>query len=194
MPSPNLLIVIASTRPGRIGLPIGRWLEDAVRRDGRFRVDVADLAEIALPLMDEPSHPRLRKYTRDHTKAWSVRVEAADAVLIVMPEYNHSYPATIKNALDYLSAEWAYKPVAMASYGGVSGGLRAAQALKPVLTALKMIPIPEGIVLVMPQASLVDGQFLPNEATEQATIAVLDELMRWTRGLAPMREPAPVSA
>jgi NAD(P)H-dependent FMN reductase len=194
MSSPNLLVIIASTRPGRIGLPIGQWVADAARRDGRFRVDIADLAEIDLPLMDEPNHPRLRTYTHEHTRAWSARVDAADAVLIVLPEYNHSYPATIKNALDYLSAEWAYKPAAIASYGGVSGGLRSAQALKPVLTALKMMPIPEGIVLSMPQASMVDRRFVPPPATEQAAVVALDELTRWMRALAPMREPVAVSA
>src|SRR3954454_11360771 len=108
---PKLLVIVASTRPGRIGLPIGQWFCERVRSHGAFEVDFADLGEINLPLFDEPLHPRLRQYTHQHTKAWSARVEAADAFVIVTPEYNHSFPAPIKNAIDYLNHEWQHKPL-----------------------------------------------------------------------------------
>ena len=128
---PALLIVIASTRPGRVGLPVGRWFEDRARAHGGFRVTVADLAELRLPLVDEPNHPRLRKYTQPHTRKWSEIVDAADAFAFVMPEYNYSFTAPLKNAIDYLHQEWQYKPVGLVSYGGVSAGTRAAAALGP---------------------------------------------------------------
>lgn len=194
MPSPNLLVVIASTRPGRVGLPVGRWFEERAHADGRFRVDVADLAEMDLPFHDEPNHPRLHRYVHDHTKAWSARVDAADAVVFVMPEYNYGYSAPLKNALDYLSTEWASKPAGFVSYGGASGGMRAVQALKPVLTALKMMPIPEAVAIAGVHAQLVDGHFDATPATEQAAVTLLDELLRWSRALAPMRAEAPAVA
>jgi NAD(P)H-dependent FMN reductase len=194
MSSPVLLVVIASTRPGRVGLPVGRWFEATARIDGRFRVDVADLADLDLPLMDEPNHPRFHRYVHDHTKAWSARVDAADAVVFVMPEYNHGYPAALKNALDYLSAEWASKPAAFVSYGGISAGVRAVQALKPVLTALRMMPIPEGVAIPFVGSLLKDGTFEPTPAVEHSAGVVLDELLRWTRALAPMREPVALPA
>src|SRR4051812_3483218 len=108
----RLMIIVGSVRPGRIGLPIARWVESVARdRDG-VEIDLVDLAELALPFMDEPHHPRLRQYTQPHTIAWSARVAAADAVILVTPEYNHSYAPAVKNALDYLHSEWWRKPVA----------------------------------------------------------------------------------
>src|SRR5690348_13390945 len=124
---PTLAIVIASTRPGRVGLPVARWFEDRARRHGRFDVVVEDLAERALPFLDEPRHPRLRQYEYAHTRAWSEAVDAADAFAFVTPEYNHGLNAPLKNAIDFLHHEWTYKPVGIVSYGGVSGGLRCTQ-------------------------------------------------------------------
>jgi len=98
---PRLTIVIASTRPGRAGRPIAEWFADRARTHGAFDVHVADLAEIALPLLDEPHHPRLRRYEHQHTKDWSATVEASDAFVFVTAEYNHGYPAALKNAVDY---------------------------------------------------------------------------------------------
>src|SRR4051812_1667157 len=86
---PRLLIVIASTRPGRAGKPIGDWFTGVAREHGGFDVDVAALAELNLPFHDESAHPRTGNYTHDHTKAWSAQVAAADAVVFVMPEYNY---------------------------------------------------------------------------------------------------------
>ena len=138
---PRLTIIIGSTRPGRAGLPIATWFADRARSHGGFDVAVVDLAELDLPLLDEPEHPRLRRYVHEHTKAWSACVDAADAVVMVTPEYNHGYPAALKNAIDYLHEEWQDKPVAFVSYGGISAGTRAVQQLKQVVTTLKMLPV-----------------------------------------------------
>ena len=127
----NLLIIIASTRPGRVGLPVARWFEQHARAHGGLEVNVADLAEWNLPFLDEPNHPRLGRYTKDHTKRWSAEVDAADAFAFVMPEYNHAFNAPLKNAIDFLFAEWRHKPAGFVSYGGVAGGMRAVQQLKP---------------------------------------------------------------
>ena len=142
---PTLQIIIASTRPGRVGLPVADWFAARARDHGAFELDVVDLAELGLPFMDEPNHPRLRRYEHQHTKEWSARVDAADAFALVTPEYNHSYNAPLKNAIDFLHAEWAYKPVGFVSYGGIAAGTRAMQALKPSLVALKMTPVLEAV-------------------------------------------------
>src|SRR5689334_4480755 len=118
----KLQIVIASTRPGRVGAPVARWFHRRAEEHGGFDVELVDLAEVNLPLLDEPHHPRLRRYVHQHTQAWSARVEAADAFVFVTPEYNYGMPASLKNALDYLNQEWHYKPVGFVSYGGVSAG------------------------------------------------------------------------
>src|ERR1700746_3659229 len=100
-----LMIVIASTRPGRVGLRVARWFEPVAREHGGFDIVVADLAEWDLPFLDEPNHPRLREYTRRHTFRWSEAVDAADAFVFVMPEYNYGINAPLKNAIDYLHQE-----------------------------------------------------------------------------------------
>lgn len=82
---PRLMILVASTRPGRVGLPVAEWFRELAERHGGFEIDFVDLAELNLPFMDEPNHPRLRVYTQPHTKEWSARVEAADAVVFVTP-------------------------------------------------------------------------------------------------------------
>jgi NAD(P)H-dependent FMN reductase len=186
---PTLQIIIASTRPGRVGLPVGRWFHERAVAHGGFDVDVVDLAELNLPFMDEPNHPRLRHYTHQHTKAWSARVAAADAFVFVMPEYNYGFTAPLKNAIDYLQWEWQYKPVGLVSYGGVSAGTRAAQMIKQVVTALKMMPLPEAVSIPFVSQFIDDeGTVQANETMETAASVMLNELQRWVAALRPLRE------
>jgi len=185
---PTLLIVIASTRPGRVGLPVGRWFESQAKAHGAFEVQVADLLELDLPFMDEPKHPRLAQYAHQHTKDWSAKVNAADAFAFVMPEYNYGFTAPLKNAIDYLHNEWLYKPVGFVSYGGVSGGTRAVQMLKQVVTTLKLMPLPEAVTIPFVAQFIDDeGAFAPNEMIEQSGKAMLDELVRVSGALAGLR-------
>jgi NAD(P)H-dependent FMN reductase len=187
---PRLTIIIGSTRPGRAGLPIAGWFADRARSHGGFDVSVADLAELRLPLLDEPNHPRLRQYVHRHTKEWSAIVDAGDAFVIVTPEYNYGYPAALKNAIDYLHEEWRYKPVGFVSYGGVAAGTRAVQQLKGVVTTLKMLPVSESVSIPF-HAQFIgdDGRVQANEIMEQAVDAMLDELVRLEGALRPLREP-----
>jgi NAD(P)H-dependent FMN reductase len=189
---PSLLIVIASTRPGRVGLPVGRWFEQRARAHGGFSVSVVDLAELGLPLMDEPNHPRLRKYTQPHTLAWSELVDGADAFAFVMPEYNYSFTAPLKNAIDYLHQEWRHKPAGLVSYGGVSAGTRAAAALRAPLGALNVHPLAEAVSIPF-VARLIndDGELEANEVMEKAAEAMLDELLRVSNALAVLRAGRP---
>jgi len=185
---PRLAIIVASNRPGRIAVPVAEWITTVAKQHGGFEVDVLDLAEIALPFMDEPNHPRLRQYEHDHTRAWSAQVEAADAFVVVTPEYNYGMPAILKNALDYLHHEWAYKPVAFVSYGGVSAGTRAVQMAKQVVTTLRMFAIPEAVSIPFVFQLLDDEQRLrPNEVMEGAAKAMLDELVSVEQALRPLR-------
>ena len=191
MPRPTLIILIASTRPGRVGLPVGQWFRDHAIAHGGFEVEVADLATLNLPFMDEPSHPRLRQYIHQHTKNWSALVTAADAFVFVMPEYNYGFNAPLKNAIDYLHTEWAYKPVGFVSYGGVSAGTRAVQMIKQVVTTLKMAPLPEAVSIpFVTQFINDDGVVQANGTMEGAATTMLDEMGRWAEALRPLREQA----
>jgi len=185
---PTLQIVIASTRPGRVGLPVAQWFEGQARAHGGFDVDVADLAEIDLPFMDEPNHPRLRAYTQDHTKAWSARVDAADAFAFVTPEYNYGMVAPLKNAIDFLHQEWSHKPVGFVSYGGVSAGTRGVQMAKQVVTTLGMVPIQEAVSIpFVTQFIDDDGVVQANETMEKAAEALLGGLERMESALRVLR-------
>jgi NAD(P)H-dependent FMN reductase len=185
---PRLQIVIASTRPGRVGLPVGRWFDERARAHSGFEVDLVDLLELDLPFMDEPNHPRLAQYTRQHTKDWSARVAAADAFAFVIPEYNFGLPATLKNAIDFLHNEWHYKPVGLVSYGGVSAGTRSAQMIKQVVTALKMYPLFESVSIPFVTRFIDDdGLVRANEVMEQAAETMLDELLRVSEAMRVLR-------
>lgn len=176
----KLMIVIASVRPGRAGLPVSAWVHDEAQKTGAFdEIDVADLAEIALPFMDEPNHPSLRQYTQPHTIAWSERVDAADAVVFVAPEYNHSYAPSLKNAFDFLNQEWWRKPVGFVSYGGVSAGTRGVTAFEPVLGTVGAFKVTANVEIPFVGTRLADGAFAGTEketAILQKQFAELAEL------------------
>jgi NAD(P)H-dependent FMN reductase len=187
MSEPVLQVVVASTRPGRLGEPIGHWVQERAEAHGGFTVELVDLAAVDLPMFDEPGHPAMGEYHHDHTRQWSATVSRADAFVFVIPEYNHSFNAAIKNALDHLYAEWRDKPVGFVSYGGASGGTRAVAMLKPVVAALRMVPVVDGVVLPGIFSMVANGQFLPTDDTNRAAAAMLDELERLTGLLRPSR-------
>lgn len=122
-----------------------------------------------------------------HTKGWSATVDRTDAFIFVSPEYNHSFPASLKNALDFLSAEWADKAAGLVTYGGASAGLRASSALKPVLGALRILTVPEGISIPFFTQFFDADAFVPNAELEAAGKAMLDELARVTPPLRTLR-------
>ena len=192
---PKLSIVIASTRPGRLGVPIAEWFAARARAHDAFDVEIIDLAEVDLPFMDEPQHPMLRRYEHDHTKAWSVQVDAADAFVFVTPEYNYGFTAPLKNAIDYLHAEWQYKPVGFVSFGGVAAGTRAVQMLKQVVTTLKMVPLVEAVSIPFhPQFIDENSAVRANDFMEQAATVMLDELVVAEAGLRPRRSAVRAAA
>jgi NAD(P)H-dependent FMN reductase len=140
-------------------------------------------------MFNEPEHPRLRKYEHEHTKAWSARIDRADAFVFVSPEYNFSTPPSLTNALDYLLHEWAYKPAGFVSYGGVSGGLRAAQMTKLTLTALKIVPLAEAVTIPFftKFINADTGAFEAEDTQNKAAQTMLNELVKWANALQAMR-------
>ena len=187
---PRLGVVIVSTREGRVGGAVSEWFMGRAREHGGFDVELVDLKEVNLPVLSEPNHPRLKKHTQEATKAWSATVDALDAFVFVSPEYNFFTPPSLVNALDHLYPEWNHKAAGFVSYGGVSGGLRAAQMTKLMLTTFKMVPIVEQVTIPF-VAKLVDGgRFDSSELHDKSAATMLDELLRWTDALATLRRPA----
>lgn len=163
--SPFLVqVILGSTRSVSAGRSVGRWIETAAQTEPDVAVDIVDLRESPLPFFDEPRHPRSQQYEHEHSKRWSERVQRADAHVFVLPEYNHGYTAPVKNALDHLALEWWDKPAGLVSYGGISGGLRAAQALKPVLISLRFRLIPTSVII-----PFIEAQIDPQSAEFRST-------------------------
>ncbi len=145
---PKVLIIIASTRPGRVGRPIADWFYGQAR-EGQTHVqfELVDLADWNLPLLNEPISPKAHMYQHEHTKRWSARIAEGDGYVFVTPEYNHGYPGSLKNALDYLYQEWNGKPVAFVGYG-MGGGQMAVRQLHLVVDALQMRPLNEEVAIL----------------------------------------------
>jgi NAD(P)H-dependent FMN reductase len=187
MNMPRLGVVVASVREGRVGAAVAEWVLSQARGHGGFEVELVDLKAVDLPLLREPNHPRLRKYTEPKTQSWSRTVDAMDAFVLVTPEYNHGTPAALSNALDHLYSEWSYKAAAFVSYGGISGGLRSVQMTKPRLLAFNMMPIVEAVAIPFVAKQIHDGRFEATDAQLKSLNATLDELLRWTRALHVLR-------
>jgi NAD(P)H-dependent FMN reductase len=185
---PVLRIIIGSTRPGRVGPTVADWIERRAQEHGGFDVQVSDLAEVSLPLFDEPNHPRMQQYVHQHTKDWSALVAGGDAFIFVTPEYNYGFNAALKNAIDYLHNEWTNKAAGIVSYGGVSAGTRATQMLKQVLSSLRIMVVTDAVNIPFVRSLIdEDGRFKPNEVVDASATAMLDELLRWTEALRPLR-------
>ncbi|MEM1398477.1 MAG: NAD(P)H-dependent oxidoreductase [Pseudomonadota bacterium] len=184
----RLNIIVASTRPGRAGIAIGKWFHSVAEAHGGFDAHLVDLAEYELPVFDEPGFPSSGKHVHDHTKRWAEVNAAGDAIAMVMPEYNHGPPGGLVNALNYLYNEWNYRPLSFVSYGGVSGGLRSVSVTKQLAVALRMVPVVEGVIIPNYFPLYEEGIFNAQEAHEKSANAALNELALLAGPLKTVRE------
>jgi NAD(P)H-dependent FMN reductase len=172
---PVLNVIIGSTRPGRVGPAIAQWFYEIAEAEGTFDVVLVDLVDYDLPLFNEPRQPVTKQYEFEYTKKWSATIARADALVFVIPEYNHSFNAATKNAIDFLHHEWKHKPVGIVSYGSMAMGVRAVQALKPIFAALRLIFSGE-VTIPLPLVPVVDGVFSGNEVLNNGAKAIVREL------------------
>jgi NAD(P)H-dependent FMN reductase len=145
---PRIAVVIGSTRPTRICPGIAAWIAKNAQQGSPLRYELVDLAEVGLPLLDEPLMAALGQYEHEHTKRWSATISSFDGFFFVFPQYNWGYPAALKNALDYLYREWRDKPATFATYG-TRGGSRAAAQFSSILGGLHMRELPAHLELVI---------------------------------------------
>jgi NAD(P)H-dependent FMN reductase len=171
-------IVVGSTRPGRKADAVASWVHDlAVRRDDAT-FEVVDIADYALPHLDEPIPPLAGQYSRPHTHKWAAKIESFDAYVFVTPEYNHSTSGALKNAIDFLFAEWNDKAAGFVSYG-VDGGVRAVEHLRLVMGELKVADVRSAVALSVFDDFEDDTRFRSGIFQEQSLSAMLDELVAW---------------
>jgi NAD(P)H-dependent FMN reductase len=185
----KLKIISSTVRPGRKGPIVASWITEVAKSHG-FEVELLDLGEINLPIMNEAIHPIMRQYEHEHTKQWSAKIEEADAFIFVTAEYDYSYPASLKNALEYLVHEWAYKPAGIVSYSaGPFAGVRAVMSLKSDLLSLKTVSLGEMVnIPLLHQFINEENQFVADEKLNKAAVLMFDQLLRWTKGLKAIKE------
>src|SRR5262245_25556713 len=183
-------IILGSTRPNRNGEQVARWVFHIASQRTDVEFELVDLLDYPLPHLDEPLPPSLGQYSHDHTKAWATKVASFDGYVIVTPEYNHSTSGVLKNALDYLYAEWHNKAVGFVSYGS-AGGARAAEHLRLVAGELQMADVRQQVALSLFTEFENFTAFRPNEFNVEALNTLLDQVIAWSIALAPLRVPAP---
>ncbi|MET9627617.1 NADPH-dependent FMN reductase [Lentzea sp. NPDC006480] len=178
----RIAVILGSTRPGRRSEAVAQWVVNVAnaRTDASF--ELVDLAEVGLPLLDEPVPAIFGEYAHAHTRAWAARIAQYDGFVFVTPEYNHSFSAALKNALDYLYAEWNDKAAGFVGLGG-NGGLRAVEQLRLVLAELK-------VATVRTQVALGRGELQEGLRQDEQLNAMLDELVAWASALRSLRAVA----
>ncbi|MDX8036024.1 NAD(P)H-dependent oxidoreductase [Lentzea sp. BCCO 10_0856] len=188
----QLAVIVGSTRDGRFGPTVATWFAEHARQHGDVKVDVIDLAEARLPvhLSSEPGLEGARALA-----AVSPRLAAADAFAVVTPEYNHSFPASLKNAIDWHFTEWQAKPVGFVSYGGISGGLRAVEHLRQVFAELHAVTVRETVSFHGASSQFDEAGRPTDPATcGAAATKLLDQLVWWGRALRSARAEQPYAA
>jgi NAD(P)H-dependent FMN reductase len=192
----TLTVIIGSVREGRFGPVAASWIAEQAREHGAFEVDVVDLADAELPLSLPEMSPKYAgdSYPRPAGMAsLTSRLERADAFIVVTPEYNHSYPASLKAAIDWHYSQWAAKPVAFVSYGGMAGGRHAVLHLENVLNELHAVTIRDGLAFPNYPAAWEGGKPLDPAVTGHAK-TLLDQLAWWAGALSAARETVPYPA
>ncbi len=177
----KIQIIFGSTREGRKGEMIFRWIGDLAKQRKDFETELIDLRDWELPFLNDPKNPSSGEYSYDYTKKWSAKVAEADGYIIVTPEYNFGYPAVLKNALDLLYKEWNGKPVAFVSYGASAGGSRAVEQLKQVALGLKMLPIYEAVHIVRFYKAFDEQGNLTEIFYNDIANKLLDSLTSWIK-------------
>jgi len=152
----SVLVIMGSTRSARVCPMIAEWILRLARVRADFHYELIDLADWRLPLDDEPAIPATGRYAREHTRAWSEKINSAQAVVFVTPQYNWGYPAALKNAIDHLHREWRDKPAVIITYGG-HGGTKCSEQLKQVAEAVKLRLVSIRPALVLPEAVIREG-------------------------------------
>lgn len=183
----RIAIIIGSVRPNRKGEAVGNWFYEQARLRTDANFELIDLLDRKLPLLNEPLQPSEGKYTHQHTKDWSTIVSQFDAFVFVTPEYNHSMPASLKNAIDYLYKEWNHKAAGFVSYGS-AGGVRAVEQLRQVMAEIKIADVQPQVVLSTAHDFENRTTFKPREQHLKSIERLLNDLILWGEAMKIVRE------
>src|SRR5947207_5962609 len=179
-------IITGSTRPNRKSPDVAKWVLEIARRRNDAEYELVDIQDFELPLLDEPAPPSMGKYQQPHTKRWAAKIASQDAFVFVTPEYNHGIPAALKNAIDFLFAEWKHKAAGFVSYGG-AGGARAVEQLRLVLAEVHVGTVRAQVLLSLMTDFENFTTFKPGPQHAQFVGTVLDQVVAWGGALKPLR-------
>ncbi len=183
----RLAVIIGSTRPGRNGEAVAKWIYEIARQRTDIEVELVDIKDYNLPLLDEPQPASSGQYTQDHTKKWAEKIDSFDGFVFVTPEYNHSPPASLKNAIDYLFFEWNNKSAGFVGYGSM-GAIRAIEQLRILMGALMIADVRAEVMLSLFEDFEKLTVFKPNPRHEKTVNNMLAQVISWGNALKPLRE------
>jgi NAD(P)H-dependent FMN reductase len=183
----RIAIIVGSTRSARKSLKVAEWVleQGQARADAEF--ELVDLAEQGLPIFDEPKPPGAGDYQHEHTKRWAALIDSFDGFVFVTPEYNHGIPGVLKNALDFIYAEWNDKVAGFVAYGN-TGGARSVEQLRLVMAELKVATVRSAVALSIFTDFDKENNFTPDQRHLKKLDAVLDEVLAWGKALKGIRE------
>src|SRR5580704_57015 len=183
----KIAIILGSTRPNRNGEAVAKWVCEVAKTRSDAESELVDIKDFNLPLLDEPVPPSLGQYSKPHTKAWAAKIDNFDAYVFVTPEYNHGTSGALKNAIDFLFAEWNNKAAGFVSYGG-AGGARAVEQLRLVLAEVQIATVRNQVLLSMFTDFENFSVFKPVSHHEKSVNDVFDQIIAWSGALKPLRE------
>ncbi|MCE9614340.1 MAG: NAD(P)H-dependent oxidoreductase [Lentisphaerae bacterium] len=187
-PSPlRVGIIIGSTRPGRKAEVVARWVHDLAMKRIDAQFELVDIKDFNLPLLDEAMPPMMGSYRQPHTKSWAAKIGSFDAYVFVTPEYNHGTSGALKNAIDYLFAEWTNKAAGFVSYGS-AGGARAVEQLRLVMGELKVADVRAQVLLSLFTDFENFSSFRPDPRHDKSVHSMLDEVIAWGGALKTLRK------
>lgn len=182
----KVAIILGSTRPGRNGEAVSQWIYEIAKKRSDADFELVDIKDFNLPLLDEPIPPTMGQYTKEHTKAWSVKIDSFDAYVFVTAEYNHGIPGALKNAIDFLFKEWNNKVAGFVGYGS-AGGVRAVEQLRLVMVELHVATVRAQVQLSLFTDFENFTKFKPAPYNEKSVSDMLDQVISWGSALKVLR-------
>jgi NAD(P)H-dependent FMN reductase len=183
----KIQIIVGSTRPGRNAPAVAEWVRELASQRHDMEVELVDIADYNLPLLDEPVPPSLGQYSKDYTKKWAAKIAEADGYVFIAPEYNHSIPAALKNAIDYLYAEWNNKAAGFVSYGSASG-VRSVEHLRGVMGEIQIADVRAQVFMSLATDFVNYSEFKPGETRAAELGVMLDQLAAWSEAMKTVRK------
>ena len=184
----KIAVIVGSTRPGRVGESVAKWVYELANKRTDAEFELVDIKDFNLPLLDEPMPPSIGQYSKQHTKTWAAKIDSFDGFVFVTPEYNHGICGALKNAIDFVFREWNNKAAGFVGYGG-AGGVRAVEHLRLVMAEVQVATVRNQVSLSLITDFETYTMFKPAAHHEKSANQMLDQLIAWSGAMKSLRDP-----